>query len=82
MTSVQYGRWTEAFCLALWSPHLDGDILVVIRPVSHGDLLLPDAPAEFAVGGLDGAERLPGRLFLKEVCHMVQEPGGAGPHRR
>lgn len=50
--------------------------------MSHGDLLLPDAPAEFAVSELDGAERLPGRLFLKEVRHMTQEPGGAVPHRR
>ena len=82
MTSVQYGRWTEAFCLALWSPHLDGDILVVIRPMSHGDFLLPDAPAELAVSELDGAKCLPGRLFPEKVRHMAQEPGGAGPHRR
>ena len=55
---------------------------MVIRSMSHGDLLLPDAPAEFAVSELDGAERLSGRLFLKEVRHMTQEPGGAVPHRR
>ena len=55
---------------------------MVIRPMAHGDLLLPDAPAEFMVSELDGAERLPERLVLKEVRHMAQEPGGAGPHRR
>ena len=51
---------------------------MVVRPVAHGDFLLPDFPPEFAV------HRYPHpcggwlALFLEDAAHVVEERGGGG----
>lgn len=50
---------------------------MVIRLVTHGDLLLPDLSPQLAVHERDPAAG--GRdLLLEDAAYVVEEPGGAG----
>lgn len=52
---------------------------MVVRLVPHGDLLLPDLPAQHAVHEADPAHRRRS-LVLKDPTHMTQETGGGTYH--
>ena len=51
---------------------------MVIRLVAHGDLLIPDALAQFAVCELDRGNGAAGRLLLEDPAYPKQ--GGKAIH--
>ncbi len=50
---------------------------MIVRPMPHGDFLLPDLPPELAVHRHANTGRGVGTLLLEDAPHVVQELGGA-----